>query len=127
MADDAFMQRTYAARDGYAKSLGAVDADVLAPLVNPAFLGGPAWPDLRQAWRVIRRNGGGTIFLSDGLSDPFSDEDPATTGFGLEVLVHSTDPVPDPLNASWLFDLAYQVAQQFAHHGGIRETSTASG
>ena len=34
---------------------GAVDSDVLTHLVNPAFMGGPKWPALRQAYRVVRR------------------------------------------------------------------------
>ena len=63
-----------AARDAFYASLGAMDADVLAPLVNPAFMGGPRWPSLRQAWRVIRR-ADSIIIASDGLSDPFEDDD----------------------------------------------------
>jgi hypothetical protein len=63
-----------AARDAFYATLGTADADVLAPLVNPAFMGGPRWPSLRQAWRVIRR--ADTILIaSDGLSDPFEDDD----------------------------------------------------
>jgi hypothetical protein len=120
MADEAFLQQTYEARKRYAGSLGAVNPDFLAPLINPAFMGGPMWPDLRQAWRVIRR-GGDTLVLSDGLSDPFTDDEPPTAGFGLEVLAQSGDPMPDQLQGSWLFNLAYQVSQQCAAHGGVRD------
>ena len=120
MADEAFLQKTYEARERYAGSLGEVNPDVLAPLINPAFMGGPMWPDLRQAWRVIRR-AGETVVLSDGLSDPFTDEEPPTAGFGLEVLAQSGDAMPDPLQGSWLFNLAYQVSQQCAAHGGVRD------
>ncbi|MEG1052532.1 MAG: hypothetical protein RSF79_10870, partial [Janthinobacterium sp.] len=63
-----------AARDAFYGTLGTVDADVLAPLVNPAFMGGPRWPSLRQAWRVIRRPDS-IVIASDGLSDPFEDDD----------------------------------------------------
>jgi hypothetical protein len=47
MADEAFLQKTYEARDKYVSSLGQVDPDVIAPLINPAFMGGPMWPNLR--------------------------------------------------------------------------------
>lgn len=110
----------YAARDHFARGLGDVNPDVLMPLINPEFMDGPAWPDLRQAWRVIRRPGS-TIILSDGLSDPFPEVAEPNTGFGLEVLVESSDSMPEQLQTSWLFDLAYQVAQQCADHGGIRD------
>jgi hypothetical protein len=110
----------FAARDQFARSLGDVDPDVLTPIINPEFMDGPAWPDLRQAWRVIRRDGS-TIILSDGLSDPFPEVAEPNTGFGLEVLVESSDAMPEQLQMSWLFDLAYQVSQQCADHGGIRD------
>jgi hypothetical protein len=79
MADEAFLQATCEARDRFVSSLGVVNPDVLAPLINPSFMGGPMWPDLRQAWRVVRR-GSNTIVLSDGLSDPFSDEPEPNAG-----------------------------------------------
>jgi hypothetical protein len=120
MADEAFLQATCEARDRFVSSLGVVNPDVLAPLINPSFMGGPMWPDLRQAWRVVRR-GSNTIVLSDGLSDPFSDEPEPNAGFGVEVLAETTDPVPEPLQVSWLFDLVYQVSQQCAAHGGVRD------
>ncbi len=49
---------------------------MLAPMINPAFMGQPAWPDLRQAFiRVVTADS--VIFATDGLSDEFSEsEDP---------------------------------------------------
>jgi hypothetical protein len=119
MADNDFLQATYEARDKFLGCLGVVNPDVLAPLINPSFMGGPMWPDLRQAWRVVRR-GAYTIVLSDGLSDPFSDETEPNAWFGIEVLAETADPMPEQLQASWLFDLVYQVSQQCAAHGGVR-------
>ena len=111
-----------AARDAFYASLGAMDADVLAPLVNPSFMGGPRWPSLRQAWRVIRRNDS-IVIASDGLSDPFEDDDDVFVPRGhlLEVCIEA------PLSAfdgqevaqSWLFDVIYQVSQNVADHGSI--------
>lgn len=120
MADEAFLEKTYAARDRFVGSLGTVHPDVLAPLMNPAFMGGPMWPDLRQAWRVINC-GDNTVIMSDGLSDPFSDDPAPNVGFGVEVLGETSDPVVEPVPATWLFDLVYQVSQQCAAHGGVRE------
>lgn len=120
MADEAFLQRTYEARDRFVRTLGQVDPDVLAPAVNPAFMGGPMWPNLRQAWRVVRR-GTHTLIVSDGLSDPFSDEPEPNVGFGIEVLVETSDPLPGPPQTSWLFSVAYDMAQQCADDGGFRD------
>lgn len=118
MADELLLQRTYEARDRYVSSLGAVHPDVLAPIMNPAFMGGPMWPNLRQAWRIVRR-GPNTLVISDGLSDPFSDVADLNPGFGLEILAETPDRMPEPLPATWLFELVYQVSQQCAAHGGV--------
>ncbi|KAB8041593.1 hypothetical protein [Janthinobacterium aquaticum] len=111
-----------AARDAFYATLGTPDADVLAPLVNPAFMGGPRWPSLRQAWRVIR-TADTMIIASDGLSDPFEDDDDIFEPLGhlLEVCVEFPVAALDggEISASWLFDLVYQVSQNVADHGSI--------
>jgi hypothetical protein len=111
-----------AARDAFYATLGTLDADVLAPLVNPAFMGGPRWPSLRQAWRVIRRNDS-ILIASDGLSDPFEDDDDVFVPRGhlLEVCIEAPLSAFDghPVQQSWLFDLIYQVSQNVADHGSI--------
>ena len=113
-------QATYDARDAFSKTLGKVRPDFLAPLINPSFMGGPRWPDLRQAWRVIQRKKGVAV-LSDGLADPFDDSDAPNVGFGLEVIGETTDELPEPIQGSWLFDLVYGVSQQCAAHGGVAD------
>lgn len=111
-----------AARDAFYATLGTVDADVLAPLLNPAIMGGPRWPSLRQAWRVIRRPDS-ILIASDGLSDPFEDDDDVFVPRGhlLEVCIEA--PLSafdgDAVQASWLFDVIYQVSQNVADHGSI--------
>ncbi|NBV19043.1 hypothetical protein [Janthinobacterium sp.] len=111
-----------AARDAFYATLGEVDADVLAPLVNPAFTGGPRWPSLRQAWRVIRR-ADSILIASDGLSDPFEDDDDVFVPRGhlLEVCIEAPLSAFDggAVQASWLFDVIYQVSQNVADHGSI--------
>ena len=119
MADENLIQQTFDARTAHLARLGAVDADVMAPLVNPSLQGGPRWPDMRQSWRIVRR-AASTIVVSDGLSDPFSDEDPPTVGYGLEVLAETSDALAEAVQQTWVFGLAYHVAQQCAAHGGVR-------
>ena len=46
-------QETYDARDAAWAKCGEVDPYVLAPLINPAFQGGPVWPNLRQAYKTV--------------------------------------------------------------------------
>jgi hypothetical protein len=114
------LARTYEARNGYLRQLGEVDPLVLAPLINPAFRGGPRWPDLRQAFGVVRR-ADRTIVVSDGLSDPFSDDPDPNVGFGIEVLLETADPIEGSVQNDWPFWVVYDVAQQAAAHGGFRE------
>ena len=120
MSYENFLQESDAAREEYWRSLGNVTDDVLAPLVNPAFMGGPEWPGLREAWRVVQRPES-TLIVSDGLSAPFSDVDEDNVGFGVEVVAETCDALPGELASSWLFELVYEVSQQCADHGGIAE------
>jgi hypothetical protein len=112
-------------RKEFWSTIGTVDADVLAPLINPSFTGGPTWPSLRQAFRTIRRPEV-TIIASDGLSDPYDNlnEDQPNAdynnlnGFGLEVYVE-TEPITGSVQGTWQFDLAYQAAQLMAGQGNV--------
>lgn len=113
-------EATHRALDEAWSSWGVSDEHVIAPLVNPAFLGGPAWPGLRQAHRVVR--GPGLLVASDGLADPaeWDDAEP-TNGFGLEVYGISGDlPLHTDLtavSAAWLGRLVMAVSQQVAGFG----------
>ncbi len=120
MEDEAFLQATFEARDKFVNTLGAARPDVITHLINPSFMGGPQWPSLRQAWRVVDR-GENTLVMSDGLSDPFSDEPAPEAGFCLEVLAETPDAIAGEIQGSWLFRLVYEVAQQCAAHGGVRD------
>lgn len=74
------------------------------------FLGGPAWPNTRQAFVVARRPRG-LLVASDGLSDPFDDEDDCQqNGLGHEFFATTPDPI-DHVPGSWLFDLVWQMSQ----------------
>ncbi|MEO1052947.1 MAG: hypothetical protein AAFX87_20095 [Bacteroidota bacterium] len=111
--------QTYEARDELYATFGEMDPDVISHVINPAFMGGPAWPAMRQAWRVIR-NEGHTIIASDGLSDPFDNEEDTNAGFGIEILAETSDKVDD-IASSWLFKMVYEVSQQAAAHGGLKQ------
>lgn len=92
---------------------GTVDDDVLAHLVNPTFMGGPKWPALRQAFRVARRPSG-ILVASDGLSEPFDDEEPPTMN-GLQVEVFSTSKdTKTPAQEQLVFNAVWNLAQQCA-------------
>jgi hypothetical protein len=110
------------ARDAFWARWGQVEPDVLAHAINPSFQGGPRWPALRQAWRVVRR-GPLTLIASDGLSYPFdSDWDDATgPGFGLEVFAVTPDRVGRPANRTWLMQLVWNASQLAADNQTFRE------
>lgn len=102
-------------RDQYWKSIGDVHPDVIAHLINPAFMGGPKWPSLRQAFKTIRTKNT-TIIASDGLSDPYDDFDTneanrSYNGLGLEFYVETTDAIGDEVQHCWQFDMVYQMSQ----------------
>jgi len=99
-----------------------LDADVLAPVINPALRGGARWPSWRQAWVTVRTPQT-TIIASDGLSDPFDDlsegeDGKAYNGFGLELYVRAPGDLA-AVNESWEFDLLYQAAQLAADQGNF--------
>ncbi len=114
------------ARQAFFAGLGRVAPHALAPARHPVFTGGPVWPALRQAWRVIHRPDT-TLVCSDGLSDPFDPFDPdnpfgaagtraVTAGLGLEVYAEARGGFDDVAN-SWLFNLVHQVSQNAVVHG----------
>ena len=114
------LQATFTARETFFRTLGTMGTDVWSPLINPTFMGGPSWPALRQGWRDTHR-GRNTLIVSDGLSDPFDDQQEPNIGFGVEILAESPDELGDDIRASWLFHLVYQVSQNAANYGGFRE------
>lgn len=98
---------------------GEVDPYLLAPLINPAFTGAPAWPNLRQAYKTVR-GPAGIILATDGLSDPFDDswrDPPKQNGFAVEVF--GVTEVEQPLKESWIFQVVAGFAAQVAGHGQI--------
>ncbi|RZO54514.1 MAG: hypothetical protein EVA89_27825 [Sandaracinaceae bacterium] len=112
-------EETFRARDAAWAACGAVDPHVLAPMINPAFTGAPAWPNLRQAYKTIR-GPDGIVLATDGLSDPFDDswrDPPSQNGFAMEVF--GVTDVELPLTESWIFQIVAGFATQVAGHGHI--------
>jgi hypothetical protein len=109
-------------RNAYWNAAGTMETDVLAPLINPAFRGGPRWPSLRQAFATIHLPGR-TIMATDGLSDPYDDMDTNAdnapyNGFGMEVYI-SSHVIEEPKGNSWQFQLLQQAAGLVAERGNL--------
>ncbi|MGX1806302.1 hypothetical protein ACWIGI_11355 [Nocardia sp. NPDC055321] len=119
--DDQLTVDTAAAIDAAWTAWGRLDSHVIAHLINPAFLGGPAWPALRQAHTITRRDDA-LLVASSGLADPTAwDDAEPTNGYGLEVYGISGDLPADgdtmTIAASWLGQLVRSVSNQLAHFG----------
>lgn len=115
--DSPELDAVHAARDAAWSSVGTVDPDVVAHLINPAFMGGPQWPGLRQSFRKITRPDGLGIVASDGLADPYLDDPTSGPGLGAELYLSSTEFAGvevGALRGLWQFDTVYQVAQNIA-------------
>jgi hypothetical protein len=117
---ESLFDTTCNARDKLYSSIGDVEPDVIAHLINPAFMGGPAWPALRQAFSIIHR-GGNTIVISNGLADPFDNVEEKNSGFGIEIYAETKEPIEGSISDSPLFKLVYATAQQAAHSGRMAE------
>lgn len=118
--DQQLFDETTTARDKVFESLGSVCPDVIAHAINPAFMGGPVWPALRQAFSIIRTNNS-TIISSNGLADPFDDEEEKNSGFAVEVMAEANVALDENITDHWLFKLVYSVSQQAANSGVFKD------
>ncbi len=122
--DDPRIEAGYKTLRGYWDAIGPSDSDVITYLVNPQFMGAPAWPNMRQAYRVVRP-AGSLIIASEGLSDPFVGTDATDQqGFGCELYIETPDLAGanfDALRGSWAFVLIEAVAQNAADRGGMSD------
>lgn len=125
------LEASQARRDAFWNDVGTVERDLLGHLISPALLGGPAWPTTRQAYRVVRRDGGAILIATDGMSDPFDGAGPVppVNGFECELFIEVTDlPMAhrgapgevDPIKHSWAFELLAHVAGMIADAGGAK-------
>lgn len=119
--DDPRYARFFEARERFWSTLGPVDSDVIANIISPELMGGPAWPTTRQAYRIVRP-AESLIIASDGLSDLFVDTNFPEAGFECEVYLESDELVGadfEALRSSWQFSLLENFAQNVADFGGL--------
>lgn len=114
---------TYDARDSYWDKIGVSDADLISYAVNPQFLGAPAWPNTRQAYRLVR-TGDSLIIASDGLCDPFPESmgKGENNGLGMEVFIEIPgwqERTLEQVHNSWAFSAVELFAQNTAGAGGF--------
>src|SRR5262249_21684709 len=106
--DDPRIQAGYQSLQAYWDGIGPSDPDVIAYMINPQFRGKPGWPNLRQAYRIVRPPGT-LIIASDGLSDPFVGSDiEDSNGFDMEVFIETPDLADADFAAirdSWAFSV----------------------
>lgn len=112
-------------RTAFWEKAGQLDPYVLTHAINPAFMGGPVWPSLRQAFLTIETLTG-TIIASDGLSDPYDDYDTNPknqpyNGLGFEVYLESPEKPAaiGNIKNSWQFNIVYQTSQLAADNGNL--------
>ncbi|HZI05632.1 MAG TPA: hypothetical protein VEZ71_16500, partial [Archangium sp.] len=112
-------EQAMAAREGVWRSQGNLDDEVTLLVV------GGNWPSGSAVWKVIHRPQGRTLLVTDGLSDPFSEENGLSVGFGLELALE-TDAVMKKVRTSWPFKLMERVSNEVAAHEHVRERMKAS-
>jgi hypothetical protein len=123
---DTVVDRAVEARRAAWASVGSIDPHVLAPAINPSFMGGPRWPALRQSFVRVSKPGS-IILASDGLSDPWDDPAqvrPGRSGTGLEIFLETDDPEVaateiGPLASTWAMTVVFEVAQNVAYNPGL--------
>ena len=81
---EAMCDAHHKAIDAYWSSIGNTNNDLLAYCINPQFLGAPPWPNMRQAYRIVRTPKT-LILASDGLSDVVAEN--GRFGLGMEVCI----------------------------------------
>ncbi|HYO73426.1 MAG TPA: DUF1629 domain-containing protein [Archangium sp.] len=104
------------------KSLGRLDELAVAPRAICY-----EWPGHRQNWRVIHRETGRLLLVSEGLSDPFIARLEPSVGFGLELALE-TEPTElslDAIEASWPYTLLERVSKEVVAHEHVRERAKA--
>ena len=108
-----------AAREAVWGTLGRLDKEAITPIAMS-----DAWPGQRQLWRVIHREGGRTLLVTHGLSDPFIERLEPSVGFGLELALETDAAVKD-VTKGWPLLLLERVASEVAGHEHVREAVKA--
>jgi hypothetical protein len=115
-----WLRQVDTAREAVWRTLGKLEEEAILPIIP----GGPAWPAHRQAWRVIHRQGGRTLLVTEGLCDPFPEQGQPSVGFGLELALETDESVEES-HASWALQLLQRVAAEVAEHERVRDAALA--
>jgi hypothetical protein len=110
------------ARRAMWKSLGALDTLAVAPRGGSYEL-----PAYRLDWRVIHREAGRLLLVSEGLSDPFIARLEPSVGFGLELALETeaTEVPLDAIGQSWPYLMLKGVLKEVVAHEHVREGAKA--
>lgn len=109
------LQEANVARETAWRTFGRLDKSAVTPAAADS-----SWPGRRQLWRVIHREGGRTLLVTHGLSDPFIARMEPSVGFGLELAMEVDESLPS-VEESWLFRLLERVAEEVARNENVRE------
>ncbi len=112
------------ARTRFWTSIGASAPDAVRPMFGSTIRDLPRWPQ-RIGYQVLGTPAGGSIVTTDGLSDDFAPDHPRSApgpGFGLELFVHTSEPLtPGDAAAGWQMSLLIQAGHHAADAGDLRE------
>ena len=108
------LEQAVAAREAFWRTLGRLDEEALVPIA-----GGDSWPAHREVWRVIHRPGGSTLWVTDGLSDPFHGDAEPSVGFGLELGLEVDESLEEAAKG-WPLQLLARVADEVVMHERVR-------
>jgi hypothetical protein len=122
-AEDPKSKATFEKRDAYWSSIGKLETDVIAYIINPMFQNAPPWPNVRQAYRIVRPPNS-LIIASDGLSDLAPGQESTSQGFGCEVFIEVPELAMatfDEIKSSWAFSAIENFAMNVAASEGISD------
>jgi hypothetical protein len=104
----------HAARETTWRELGDLQEDSIVQIA------GGAWPGGQEVWRIIRRPEGRTLFVTEGLSDPYYAQTDPSVGFGIELALETDEPLEAPAK-SWAAQMLRIVSDEIAGHDPLRE------
>ena len=103
-------------------AVGVEEPHAVVPMFGSAIRELPRWPQ-RMGYCVVGTPAGGAIVATDGLSDDFVAGHPLTrdgAGFGLELFVHSHEPLTQhDAAAGWQMSLLIQAGHHAARTGDL--------
>ncbi|MCR9235797.1 MAG: hypothetical protein NXI17_03940 [Alphaproteobacteria bacterium] len=119
-AFDGALTESIRARWTYWNTLGDLAPDLIAPQVNPIYKNVPAWPSDRLAFLTIEREAS-TIMATDGLSDPFEDQNRSSQGFRVEFFIDITERPLSEQSRHIAVETLMTIAYNTVARGGVED------